>query len=161
MTKSTWSPRSPLPLEDVSRDTSGSPLAGGEVVPAITRGTMIKHTHRCHPHHIKMNEIDIPPSTSAHLPRFPTCSRSLSCILDHDDHDPTSPSDEHLSVFSLACFSRPLASHIDPLVVVLSSRSSCSYVLLYLGYIMYYTLLARVGFIHVESNTAQFDLELG
>jgi hypothetical protein len=57
-------PPSPHPAEDVSRDTSGSPPEGGEVVSANTRGITTKPTHQHLPRRTKTNETNI----RSHLP---------------------------------------------------------------------------------------------
>ena len=53
-----------LRSEDVSQDTSGSPLEGEGVVSANNRGTATKPTHKYPPHITRMNETDL----RSHLP---------------------------------------------------------------------------------------------
>ena len=53
------------PVEDVFRDTSGSPREGGEAVSVNIRVTTIKHTR---PHrHTKMNETDLRSYLPVHI----------------------------------------------------------------------------------------------
>lgn len=76
-TTSTGILRSPHPAEDVSQDTSGLPLDGGEGVSANTRDTTTKTTHQYPPRRTKMNETNI----RSYLPTTSTTSSNSLSIL--------------------------------------------------------------------------------
>lgn len=76
-TTSTGILRSPHPAEDVSQDTSGLPLDGGEGVSANTRDTTTKATHQYPPRRTKMNETD----ARFYLPATSTSSSNSLSIL--------------------------------------------------------------------------------